>query len=83
MKTKTKPNDLEEAARLLKTGVEWGALKIASGLKCLGRHRDAIQKAHSALQHPGFYEQLGQDPTKLVCDGVRSLEELIAEREVL
>lgn len=81
MKTKIKLNDLEESARLLKTGVEWGALKIASGLKCLGTHRDAIQKAYSALQHPGFYEQLGQDPTQLVHDGIRSLEELIAEKD--
>jgi len=80
MKTKTKLNDLEEAARLLKTGVEWGALKIASGLKRLDRHRNAIQKAYSALQHPDFYEQLGQDPTKLVSDGIRSLEELIVEK---
>lgn len=77
---KPKINDLEEAARLLKSGVEWGALKIASRLKCLGGRRDAIQKAWSSLQNPDFYRSIGQDPAKLLADGVRALEELIEEK---
>lgn len=80
MKPKINVNDLEEAARLLKSGVEWGALKIASRLKCLGGRRDAIQKAWSSLQNPDFYRSIGQDPARLLVDGVRALEELIEER---
>jgi hypothetical protein len=76
---KSKINDLEEAARLLKAGVEWGALKIASRLKCLGGRRDAIQKAWSSLQNPDFYRLIGQDPTRLLADGILALEELIEE----
>lgn len=77
---KSKINDLEEAARLLKAGVEWGALKIASRLKYLGGRRDAIQKAWSSLQNPDFYRSIGQDPVRLLADGVRALEDLIEER---
>jgi hypothetical protein len=72
-----KNNDLEEAARLLDAGVEYGALKIASKLKCLGGRRDAIQKAWS---NPDFYRSIGQDPAELLADGIHVLEELIEEK---
>lgn len=77
---KPKINDLEESARLLKTGVEYGALRIASKLKCLGGRRDAIQKAWASVQNPEFYRSIGQDPVRLLADGVRALEELIKEK---
>jgi hypothetical protein len=49
------------------------ALSIAAKFPQLGAHKAAIPRAHGAIQNPGFYEQLGQDPEVLVQIGITAL----------
>jgi hypothetical protein len=51
------------------------ALKLAAKSKVLGKHRDAIQKAWSAIQRPDVYRELGQDPDALIAAGIAALKE--------
>ncbi len=50
------------------------ALSIAVKFPQLGAHKAAITRARDAIQNPGFYEQLGQDPEVLVQIGITALQ---------
>jgi hypothetical protein len=54
---------------------EWPrALSIAAKFPQLGAHKEAITRAHNAIQSPSFYQQLGQDPAALVAAGIAALQ---------
>jgi hypothetical protein len=49
------------------------ALSIAAKFPQLGAQKEAITRAHCAIQNPAFYKQLGQDPAALVAAGIEAL----------
>ena len=51
-----------------------GALRIAARFPRLGEHKEPITRAWSALQHPDFHRQIGQDPDALVTEGIEALK---------
>jgi len=50
------------------------ALSIAVKFPQLGAHKQAITRAHNALQSPAFYNAIGQDPGALVAAGIAALQ---------
>ena len=65
-------------ARLLQmmAAEDWpAALKLAAAFPRLGEHRDAIQRAYSALQHPEWSRQMRRDPAADVEAGIQALRE--------
>lgn len=50
------------------------ALRMAAGFGRLGAHKAPITRAWNALQRPGFYRQLGQDPDAHVQAGIAALK---------
>ena len=50
------------------------ALKMAAKWHDLGAHKAAIERGATALEHPEFYKQLGQDPDALVATGIDALK---------
>ena len=75
MQTKT-----SKLVAALREGRTRDALKLASSFRLLGAHRDTVHRGWAALQNPGFYRQLGQDPEALVATAVAALEQLYPER---
>ncbi len=59
----------------LAAGDERTALRIAAAFPHLGAHREAITRGWAALQNPGFYRQLGQDPEALTTAGIAACRE--------
>ena len=51
------------------------ALSIAAKFQRLGGHKAAIVRAHEAVANPGFYAQIGKDPTALFDAGISALRE--------
>lgn len=69
---KTKLDQIREAA----AAGDWAtALRIAARFPQLGEHKRAIVTGHEALAHPGFYSQLGKDPSALVEAGKAALRD--------
>jgi hypothetical protein len=64
---------------LLRTAAARGdwvqALSIAAKFHNLGTHKAVITRAHNAIQSPGFYLQIGQDPTTVIKAGIAALKE--------
>lgn len=55
---------------------DWkAALRIAAKFPQLGGHGPRIIRAHEAGHNPGFYRQIGKDPSALVADGIAALKE--------
>lgn len=50
------------------------ALKMAAKFQELGDHKAAITRGADALTHPGFYRQLGKDPSRLEAEGIVALK---------
>ena len=69
------PTKLSIIQGLMDAGAWEGALRAAARLPVLGAQRGAILTAHGALTNPGFYRQIGKDPTRLVEAGVTALKE--------
>jgi len=59
---------------LLANGQNEKALSIASKWPRLGKYRDDILNAQSALLSPSFYKQIGKDPIETFKKGVASLK---------
>lgn len=70
---------IQEASEILSRDGELAAIRFASRLKCLGQYRDPVQRAWAAHTNPDFYRGLGEDPTKIVAEGVSALRQLISE----
>lgn len=66
---------LDQIRRLAEVGDWRGALKIAQGFYELGKQRDPIQKAYSAIRYPQLYLEMGQDPHELKAAGIAALKE--------
>ena len=69
----------DTARELIKTGKPHDALKLMGKFKykkteLLGLR---IQSGREALLHPRMYEQLGQNPTLMVEDGLLAMYELL------
>ena len=73
---------IKEAEEVLNEYGARSALRFASKLKCLGKYRDDIQKAYSAICHPNFYEGTGQSPNELINKGLDALKKLIEEQKL-
>ncbi|QMW01489.1 hypothetical protein [Spirosoma foliorum] len=71
---------MDQASKLQKirdamTDDDWDkALKIAASFQRLGEHKEAIEKAASAVSSPNFYRSLGEDIDKLKSDGIAALK---------
>jgi len=50
------------------------ALKMAARWHDLGGHKTVIERGATAIEHPEFYKQLGQDPDALVAAGIDALK---------
>ena len=57
----------------MKAGSWEKAIKYAARFPRLDKHRDDILTASSAILNPGFYRQIGKDPTALVDAAVVAL----------
>ena len=51
------------------------ALSIAAKFPQLGEHKEAISRAHNAIQSAAFYRAIGQDPEALVALGIAALQD--------
>lgn len=51
------------------------AVKLAASWPRLGEHKATIERAWAAYTHPEFYRSLGQDPEKMIQDGLDSIRE--------
>lgn len=69
---KTKMDLLREAAA---EGDWYAALRIAARFPRLGKQKEAITRGWAALQNPGMYREMGQDPEELVALGIKALRE--------
>lgn len=59
----------------MKAGLWEKAIKYAARFPRLGKHRDDILTASSAILNPGFYRQIGKDPTTLVSVAITALKD--------
>ena len=59
----------------MKAGSWEKAIKYAAKFPRLGRHRDDILTASSAILNPGFYRQLGKDPAVLIDTAIVALKD--------
>ena len=59
----------------MKAGSWEKAIKYAARFPRLDKHRDDILTASSAILIPGFYRQIGKDPTALVDAAVVALKD--------
>ena len=50
------------------------ALRLANSFGRLGDQKADITRAWNAIQNPGFYEDIGQNPQELVKTGVMALK---------
>lgn len=64
---------VDQIKSLLAAGDEAGALRIAARFPHLGEHREVIERAWAAVQHPRFYHEIGQDPDELRRLGVAAV----------
>lgn len=72
------PRKIDKLVALMRAGDMDAALRMASKFAELGKQREAITRAASALLSPGFYESLGQDPAALVRAGHEALRDRYA-----
>jgi hypothetical protein len=62
-------------SRMMKGG-EWEkAIKYAAKFPRLDNHKKAILTASSAILNPGFYKQIGKDPSLIIDVAILALKE--------
>jgi len=71
----------ETVKKHMKRG-EWKkALRLAASFGRLKEHKDAIQKAHSALLNADFYKSMGYNVDELFQNGIKALKALYPDYE--
>lgn len=65
---------IDELARLMKKGDWEAAIKFAAKFPRLGKERNSILTASSALLSPAFYQSMGKDVDALVQNGIDALK---------
>lgn len=73
---------LQQTLEILNAKGEHAALRFAAKLGCLGTARDTIQKGASALGNPAFYREIGNDPDRLIQEGIAAMRELLGVSQV-
>lgn len=65
---------IDELSRMMKNGDWEAAIKFAAKFPRLGKERNSILTASSALLSPAFYNSMGKDVDALVQDGIDALK---------
>jgi hypothetical protein len=66
---------LNKLKRFMSTAHYHEALRLAASWPRLGDHKDAIERGRTAMVHPEFYRQIGQDPETLIAAGIDAIRE--------
>ena len=69
---------IDRLVQLMQANAWEDAIKFAAKFPRLGKHRNAILTASSALLSPDFYTSLGKDVDLLVRGGIEALQERYA-----
>ena len=64
---------LETLQDMLKNEEYTAAIKFAAKFPQLGKERNAILSASSALLSPGMYVSMGRDPDEIIKTGINAL----------
>jgi hypothetical protein len=71
----TPQKKIDQLSALMQAGQWEQAIKFAAKFPKLGKHKEAITRASSAILSPEMYRSMDKDPECLVAYGIEALKE--------